>query len=189
MIASHDRVIAIIDPLPAGESTLRQVITLLSDCPVRELLWVTLTGGDEGLLFASSHVPFLTPDEWREKTERQLEMRLRALTAGLDLPRWSFRLLAGSPNRAMARLSASWNADLILAPREALPMLQGLDAPAWLLPPQPLTGRLHPLPDQPGVLHPFLALLKRRIDRSPRLSAWSAPCKRLWATRSPTHPL
>ncbi|MBF0271629.1 MAG: hypothetical protein HQL98_06180 [Magnetococcales bacterium] len=161
----HYRVIAILDPLPAGETTARQVMELLSGSRVRDLLWVTLMG-ETGLGFESCHVPFLTPAQWQQRTQECLEHRFKQLAQRLDMPRWTFKLLAGPANRAVAELSASWGADLILAPQPELKRITGDDAPAWLFPPHPLTGAVHPLPAPPSRL---ATLLKHCRDPLVRL--------------------
>ncbi|MBF0190514.1 MAG: hypothetical protein HQL99_05115 [Magnetococcales bacterium] len=151
----HYRVIAIVDPLPAGENTARQVMTLLNGSRVRDLLWVTLMG-DIGLGSESCHVPFLTPAQWQQQTQEALEQRFKPLAQSLDMPRWEFKLLAGPANRALSELSASWGADLILTPQTEVKRITGRDAPAWLCPPHPLTGAVHPLPAPPSRLATLL---------------------------------
>ncbi|MBF0629233.1 MAG: hypothetical protein HQL91_13535 [Magnetococcales bacterium] len=155
MHTHHYRVIALLDPLPSGEATARQVITLLRGSRVRELLWVTLTG-EIGLGFESCHLPLLTPFQWLQRTRAQLETRLHALSEQLEMPRWEFRLLDGPANRALAELSAEWRADWIIAPAAEQARITGQDAPAWLFPPHPLTGELHLLPDPPSRLARWL---------------------------------
>ncbi|MBF0212937.1 MAG: hypothetical protein HQM00_05140 [Magnetococcales bacterium] len=163
----HYRAIALLDPLPAGESTVFQVLSLLQESRVRELLWVTLTG-EIALGFESCHVPFLTPEAWRQQTQAILEQRLHTLLQPFATPSWQFRLLAGPANRVMSELSAAWGADLILAPAPQLSRLAGTDRPAWIARPLPLTGALHPLPAAPN---PLETLLKGCYE----------PLKRLWS--------
>ncbi|MBF0416819.1 MAG: hypothetical protein HQL86_01025 [Magnetococcales bacterium] len=159
MSKQPERIIAIVEPLPSGESMARRVLALLRDTPVRELYWVTLTG-EIGMEFDVCQFPWSTPCEWLRQTSADLESRWHHLARQLEMPRWRFQLLPGAPNPALAELSASWSADRILASRSDWQLISGQDRPAWLFPPHPLTGTPHTLSDPPGIFSRTRAILR-----------------------------
>ncbi|MBF0261134.1 MAG: hypothetical protein HQL97_04730 [Magnetococcales bacterium] len=162
MTTRPERIIAIVEPLPASEAMARRVLGQLRETAVRELLWVTLTG-PIGLEFDCAHLPLTTPSEWLHQTQMDLESRWHALARRLDMPRWRFLLVPGAANPALAELSATWSADRIILSQADWPAISGEDGPAWLFPPRPLTGRAHLLPDPPGPLARTLAALRGRV--------------------------
>ncbi|GAB0058652.1 hypothetical protein SIID45300_03005 [Candidatus Magnetaquicoccaceae bacterium FCR-1] len=165
MITRPERIIAIVEPLPAGETMARRILGLLRETPVRELLWVTLTG-PLGLEFDCGQLPLTTPSEWLHQTQESLQCRWHDLSRRIEMPRWRFMLVPGAVNPALAELSATWSADRIMLSQADWPVVSGQDAPAWLFPPRALTGTPHLLPNPPGLLARSLADLRALVSQS-----------------------
>ncbi|MBF0427594.1 MAG: universal stress protein [Magnetococcales bacterium] len=151
MALYHNRILAVIDPLPSGEFMARQVVTILRQTQANHLLWVTLCD-DLGPAFESCHAPFMTPMQWLQRTEADLQKRLRELLQHLGVDSCAFKLLTGAPNRVISELSAEWYADLILASTTDMDKITGHNTLKWLQSPLPLTGKVLAVP--PHSFHP-----------------------------------
>lgn len=149
------RILAVVDPLPAGQAVTRQAVALSRDHQARLLIGMPFDfhGG-----FAGDHVPFLTPNELRAQTKRRAWNDLGPLLhqLGANEREVEFRLLDGAPNRAVMETACAWQADLILANTALANRIQnrGLFG-AWVTRPLPcdlLTVRQEPswrLPSKP----------------------------------------
>jgi nucleotide-binding universal stress UspA family protein len=101
-----------------------------------ELMVATVVDLDTG--FESDHVPFMTPQQLRERTAQDVSHRLDLLLARIGAPGIEARVLTGRPNREVVALSEDWRPDLIVGAARETAAIQEASSLLPLATPQSL---------------------------------------------------
>jgi len=132
----YRRILAVIDIPPKGENVVRRALAL-ARANEAELMVATVVDLDTG--FESDHVPFMTPQQLRERTAQDIRQRLDLMLARIGAPGVEARVLTGRTNPQVVSLSEDWRPDLIVgAPRETAAIQEASSLLSFATP-QPLS--------------------------------------------------